>query len=339
MTGKKLIAGPCSAESEEQLLKTAEGLAGLGVEYFRAGLWKPRTRPGCFEGVGEKGLGWMRKVKEEFGMKIGTEVAFKEHVRLCLDAGFDMVWLGARTTSNPFLVQEIADELRGSETVVFVKNPINPDVDLWIGAIERLKGAGVSNIGTIHRGFSSYEKIKYRNAPGWQIVTEFRRRCPDVPVYCDPSHLAGSRELIPEVCQWAMDLGFDGLMIESHYNPSSALSDARQQFTPQDLGLLLEKLVEKNSEIQDDDLNVELSGYRSEIDAIDEQILEVLGKRMEVSRALGSFKKEHNVSVIQKTRWDEVLSAVSSNAEKYGLHEEFVKSIFNLIHDASIEEQ
>ena len=334
-----LIAGPCSAETQEQVFRTAEGLKAAGADCFRAGLWKPRTRPGHFEGVGEEGVSWMKKVKEELGMCICTEVAFREHVEICRKAGFDMVWLGARTTSNPFLVQELAEALSGSGMTVLIKNPISPDLELWVGAVERMRNAGIEKIIAVHRGFSPYEKLKYRNAPGWQIVSDFRRLCPDIPVYCDPSHLAGTKELVPEICQSAVDLNFDGLMIESHINPSEALSDAGQQLTPEEIGKVLSGLKmdrEAAEKINDSAL---ISEYRAQIDAIDENLLKDLGRRMDVSRKLGEYKKEHNIPVIQSERWEEVINSVNAEAGRYGLHKDFVKSIFSIIHDASIEEQ
>lgn len=334
-----LISGPCSAETQEQVFRTAEGLKSIGVDCFRAGLWKPRTRPGHFEGVGDEGIAWMKMVKEKLGMRICTEVAFREHVELCRKAGFDMVWIGARTTANPFLVQELADALKGSGMSVLVKNPVNPDVNLWVGAVERFRNAGVEDISVIHRGFSSYEKYKYRNAPGWQIVSEFRTKCPDIPVLCDPSHLSGSAELVPEVCQRAVDLGYDGLMIESHCNPSEALSDAGQQLTPEAVGLLLHNLIRERRSIDDVDSGKFISALRNEIDAVDTDILKDLGRRMEISRRIGDYKKSNNIPVIQSGRWEEVIRSASSEAKNYGLREDFVKSIFSIIHDASIEEQ
>ena len=334
-----LIAGPCSAETQDQVFCTAESLKKIGVDCFRAGLWKPRTRPGHFEGVGEEGIAWMKRVKDELGMKICTEVAFHEHVELCRKAGFDMVWIGARTTANPFLMQELAESLKGSGMSVLVKNPVNPDVNLWVGAVERLRNAGVEDISAVHRGFSSYEKYKYRNAPGWQIVSEFRERCPEVPVICDPSHLTGSVELVPEVCQRAVDLGYDGLMLECHYKPSEALSDAGQQLTPEALNNLISGLKHERKSACDVNSDATVSALRNEIDAIDADILKDLGRRMEISRRLGVYKKSNDIPVIQSGRWEDVISSVSADAKNYGLHEDFVKSIFSIIHDASIEEQ
>lgn len=339
LENKTIIAGPCSAESEEQMMRTGRELKAVGVDYFRAGLWKPRTRPGCFEGVGEKGLVWLGKVKSELGLKVATEVAFREHVEACAAAGVDLVWIGARTTSNPFLVQELADALSGTDMTVLVKNPINPDVELWAGALERFRRAGVKHLGVIHRGFSSYEKIKYRNAPGWQIAVEFRTRYPEIPFFCDPSHLAGKKEFIAELSQKALDLGINGLMIESHCCPSEALSDSSQQLSPSELRDLLSNLSVRKFTADNPADASRLAELRSRIDQIDERLLADLGQRMDVSRELGELKNAGHISIIQTRRWYELLENVSREAKKYGLREDFVKSIFSIIHDASIDEQ
>jgi len=339
LENKTIIAGPCSAESREQVLKTAEGLTSVGISYFRAGLWKPRTRPGCFEGVGEKGLEWMREVKQKYGLKIATEVAFREHVEMCLSAGVDLVWIGARTTSNPFLVQELAEALGGKNIKVLVKNPINPDVDLWAGAVDRLTRAGVRNVGVIHRGFSSYQKIKYRNAPGWQIAIEFRQRYPDVPFFCDPSHLAGRKDYILELSQKSLDLGLDGLMIETHCSPSQALSDSGQQLTPSELKCLLDSLSARKPLPTSEDVRSRLEEMRRDMDVIDTRILQDLTDRMDISRQMGHLKKAEGISVIQTGRWNSLLERVCEESKKYGLREDYVKSIFSIIHDASIDEQ
>lgn len=336
---KTLIAGPCSAESEEQVFETARQLQGIGVDYFRAGLWKPRTTPGCFEGVGAKGIPWMQRVRREFGMPICTEVAFKEHVELCLDAGFDLFWIGARTSANPFLMQELADALKGNDVTVLVKNPINPDLELWLGAVERLRRAGLEKVGVIHRGFSSYEKIRYRNAPGWQIVFELRRRYPEIPFYSDPSHMAGDASLVAEAAQHSLALDIDGLMVEAHCNPAQALSDARQQLTPEELRLMLKMLRIRSSESPDPAVRKALEGYRDEIDALDERIVGLLSDRMEISRRLGALKQENNLYIIQAERWHAVVRNVCAAARVCGLREDFVRSIFSVIHDASIDEQ
>lgn len=339
LENKTIIAGPCSAESREQMMNTARGLKEVGIDCFRAGLWKPRTRPGCFEGVGERGLGWLKEIKDSLGLKVATEVAFREHVEACKVAGVDMVWIGARTTSNPLLVQELADALGNTDMTVLVKNPINPDVELWIGALERFRRAGVKHLGVIHRGFSSYEKIKYRNAPGWQIAVEFRTRYPDIPFFSDPSHLAGKKEYLAELSQKALDLGIDGLMIESHFNPSQALSDASQQITPEELRTLLNSLEIRKPSADRPETAAKLSELRARIDNIDERLLADLGERMEVSRMMGELKSAGQISVIQTARWYEILETVSRESKKYGLREDFVKSIFSIIHDASIDEQ
>ena len=334
-----IIAGPCSAESEEQVLAAASALGRQGISVFRAGIWKPRTHPGCFEGVGEKGLEWLRRVQKEYGMKVCTEVAGAAHVEACLKAGVDMLWIGARTTANPFLVQEIAESLRGVNIPVLVKNPINPDLDLWIGAIERFCRQGVTDLGVVHRGFSSFEKIKYRNAPHWQYAIEMRSAFPDLPFFCDPSHMAGTTEYIKEISQRALDLGLDGLMIESHCHPEIALSDSAQQLTPKSLEDMLRSLSVRRSRSEDAAFNEILSRYRERIDAVDEALVRLLGERMEISREIGRSKKESNVAIIQTSRWDEVMEAAEKLGSAYGLEADFVKKIFNIIHDASAAEQ
>ncbi len=336
---KTLIAGPCSAESEEQVFGTARQLQGMGVDYFRAGLWKPRTTPGCFEGVGARAIPWMQRVKRELGMPICTEVAFKEHVEMCLEAGFDLLWIGARTTANPFLVQELADALKGSDVVVLVKNPINPDLQLWLGAVERLRRAGLEKVGVIHRGFSSYEKIRYRNAPGWQIALELRNRFPEIPFFSDPSHMAGNASLVKEAAQRSLALGIDGLMVECHCAPTEALSDAGQQLTPAELRQLLQSLSERNSESPDPAVREALEACRTELDALDDRIVELLADRMAISRRLGALKKDNNLAIIQADRWATVLDKVCTRARACNLREDFAKSVFSIIHDASIDEQ
>ncbi|MCR5519728.1 MAG: bifunctional 3-deoxy-7-phosphoheptulonate synthase/chorismate mutase type II [Bacteroidales bacterium] len=334
-----VIAGPCSAESEEQVMETARGLKAIGINVFRAGIWKPRTHPGCFEGIGTPGLKWMQKVKNELGMKICTEVASQKHVFECLKYGVDMVWLGARTTANPFLVQEIAEALRDTDIPVLVKNPVNPDLDLWIGAFERLNAQGLNKLGAIHRGVSSASKIKYRNDPQWDMAVELRARYPELPMFADPSHMGGKREYLKELSQRAMDLGLEGLMIESHCNPSCALSDASQQLTPPALIELLESLVIRDAVTMDEKFNDNLRQLRAQIDVIDENLIFTLASRMKVSRAIGSLKKENSVAIVQPGRWDEVLEKAASSAEGYGIDPEFIKRVFNMIHDASVEEQ
>ena len=320
-------------------MMTAKGLHEFGIHVFRAGIWKPRTHPGSFEGVGTPGLKWLQKVKHEFGMKVCTEVANEKHVYECLKYGIDMVWIGARTTANPFLVQEIADALRDTDIPVLVKNPVNPDIDLWVGALERLNQAGVRKLGVIHRGFSTSQKIPYRNLPGWQIAVELRTRYPLLPFFADPSHMGGSRLYLKELSQRAMDLGLDGLMVESHCDPSCALSDAKQQLVPSDLKTLLESLTVRQKVSNDKEYNEGIEQLRSQIDVIDENLLIALGDRMAVSRKIGEFKKAHNIAIVQAARWDSILSDMVEKGKSYGLPEEFVTAFFTAIHDASVAAQ
>ena len=334
-----VIAGPCSAESELQVMMTAQGLHEFGIHVFRAGIWKPRTHPGSFEGAGVQGLKWLQKVKKDYGMKVCTEVASEKHVYECMKYGIDMVWIGARTTANPFMVQEIADALHDTDIPVLVKNPVNPDLDLWIGALERLNRAGVRKLGVIHRGFSTTQKIPYRNLPGWQIAVELRTRFPQIPFFADPSHMGGSRAFLKELSQRAMDLGLDGLMVESHCNPSCALSDASQQLVPDDLKTLLESLVVRQKGTNDKEYNENIEQLRARIDVIDENLLISLGSRMEVSRKMGEFKKAHNIAIVQAERWDALLSDMIEKGRTYGLSEKFVTDVFNAIHEASVAEQ
>ena len=335
-----VVAGPCSAESEEQVMETAKGLREMGINVFRAGIWKPRTHPGCFEGVGAEGLGWLQKVRDEYGLKISTEVASEKHVMECIRHGVDLVWLGARTTANPFLVQEIADALKGTDIPVLVKNPVNADLDLWIGALERLNRAGIKKLGVIHRGFSTFDKIKYRNDPQWQVAIELRSRYPELPFFVDPSHLGGSKDYIPEISQRSLDLGFEGLMIESHCNPSVALSDAKQQLTPAELSdLLYNQVVVRDKDSDAPQWKENIDQLRAKIDIIDENILYALGSRMNVSRQIGEYKKENNIAILQTSRWDKVLSKVVEKGKDYGLTEKFLKDVFTAIHEASVEVQ
>ncbi|MDR2809393.1 MAG: bifunctional 3-deoxy-7-phosphoheptulonate synthase/chorismate mutase type II [Tannerellaceae bacterium] len=330
-----IITGPCSAESEAQVMETAHSIAGKGIKIFRAGIWKPRTKPGGFEGVGEIGLQWLKRVKKETGMYVATEVATRDHVFEALNAGIDMFWIGARTTVNPFAVQEIADTLKGIDIPVLIKNPVNPDLELWIGAIERIYGAGIRRIGVIHRGFSSYDKKIYRNLPLWHIPIELRRRMPALPIFCDPSHIGGKRELIAPLSQQAMDLSFNGLMIESHCNPDAAWSDKEQQITPDVLDYVLNLLV-----IRDEVQTTEnLSELRRQIDHIDEQLLELLSKRMRISREIGVYKKEHNMPVLQSPRYSELLEKRSRMGEAMELHPDFIKNILKEIHEESVRQQ
>ncbi len=335
-----VVAGPCSAESEEQLMETAKGLKEMGINVFRAGIWKPRTHPGCFEGVGAIGLKWLQKIQKEYGLKVATEVAGEKHVAECLKHGVDMVWLGARTTANPFLVQEIADALKGTDIPVLVKNPVNADLDLWIGALERLSRAGIKKLGVIHRGFSTFDKIKYRNDPQWQVAIELRSRYPELPFFVDPSHMGGSRDYIQEISQRSLDLGFEGLMIESHCNPSVALSDAKQQLTPDQLrDLLYNQVVVRDKDSDAPQWKENIDQLRAKIDVIDENIVYALGSRMNISRKIGEYKKENNIAIIQTARWDKVFSKVLEKGKEYGLSEKFLSDVFTAIHEASVEVQ
>lgn len=335
-----VVAGPCSAESEEQVMETAKGLKEMGINVFRAGIWKPRTHPGCFEGVGAVGLKWLQRVQKEYGLKVATEVAGEKHVAECLKHGVDMVWLGARTTANPFLVQEIADALKGTDIPVLVKNPVNADLDLWIGALERLSRAGIKKLGVIHRGFSTFDKIKYRNDPQWQVAIELRSRYPELPFFVDPSHMGGSRDYIQEISQRSLDLGFEGLMIESHCNPSVALSDAKQQLTPDELSdLLYNQVVVRDKDSDAPQWKENIDQLRAKIDVIDENIVYALGSRMNVSRKIGEYKKENNIAIIQTARWDKVFSKVLEKGKEYGLTEKFLSDVFTAIHEASVEVQ
>lgn len=335
-----VIAGPCSAETEEQVMETAKGLKDLGINVFRAGIWKPRTHPGSFEGIGTEGLGWLQKIKKEYGLKVSTEVASERHVYECIKFGVDLVWLGARTTANPFLVQEIADALKGTDIPVLVKNPVNPDLDLWIGALERLNRAGVKKLGVIHRGFSTFEKIKYRNDPQWQVAIELRSRYPELPFFVDPSHLGGSKDYIREISQRSLDLGFEGLMIESHCNPSCAWSDAKQQLTPPELSdLLYNQIVVRDADSDSPQWKENIDQLRAKIDVIDENLLYTLASRMKVSRQIGQYKKDNNVAILQASRWDAVLAKVVEKGKEYDLPEKFLTAVFNAIHEASVEAQ
>lgn len=330
-----VIAGPCSAESEEQVLATGRALAANGIKIFRAGIWKPRTKPGGFEGVGIVGLPWLQKLKAETGMLTAVEVATKAHVEAALAFGVDILWIGARTTANPFAMQEIADSLQGHDVPVLIKNPVNPDVELWIGGIERIYRAGIRRIGVIHRGFSSADKTIYRNVPNWHIAIELRRRFPNLPIVCDPSHIGGKRDLVQPLSQQAMDLGFDGLIIESHCNPDAAWSDAKQQVTPDTLTQLLSALVIRDTVKTTEDL-VDL---RQQIDEIDEKILEILAKRMRISGEVAQYKKENNMPVLQAARYDEILTHRSEQGASMGMSPEFVKEVFEAIHAESVRKQ
>lgn len=330
-----VIAGPCSAETEEQVMNTARQLADKGCHMFRAGVWKPRTKPGGFEGNGEKALPWMQEVKKETGMLTATEVATPEHVELALKYGVDVLWVGARTSANPFAMQALADSLRGVDVPVLVKNPVNPDLELWIGALERINQAGIKRLGAIHRGFSSYDKKIYRNLPMWQIPIELRRRIPSLPIFCDPSHIGGRRELIAPLCQQAMDLGFNGLIVESHCSPDEAWSDAKQQVTPDVLDYILSLLV-----IRDETVTTEgITQLRHQIDDLDNQLMELLSKRMRVCREIGQYKKEHNMTVLQTARYNEILDKRGAQGSLCGMSDDFVRFIFEKIHEESVRQQ
>ena len=334
-----VIAGPCSAETEEQVLKIAHSLKNTDVSFFRAGIWKPRTRPGMFEGVGALGLQWLQRVKEETGLKTATEVANKDHVKLALEHDIDMLWIGARSTVSPFIIQEIADELEGTDKIILVKNPVNPDLPLWIGALERLQRAGIKNLGVIHRGFSTYEKTKYRNIPEWQLVIELQNKFPNLPIICDPSHITGKRDLIFDVSQTALDLNFEGLMIETHCNPDAAWSDAAQQVTPERLVEIMNDLRIRKTSTSEEDYVSQLGNLRSRIDIIDEQLLDLLKKRMDIADEIGALKKTNNVAILQNTRWHEILGKMILEGEQRNLSEEFVIQIFKAIHQESINRQ
>ena len=330
-----IIAGPCSAETEEQVMDTARALAAEGFHIYRAGLWKPRTKPGGFEGVGTAGIAWLQRVKRETGMYTATEVATREHVAAALKGGIDLLWIGARTAANPFAMQEIADALRGADVPVLVKNPVSPDLELWIGAIERIYNAGIRRIGAIHRGFSSIDKNLYRNHPLWAVPIELHRRLPALPIFCDPSHIGGKRELIAPLSQQAMDLGFDGLIIESHCMPDCAWSDKAQQVTPDALAYITRNLV-----IRDQTITTEsLTELRSQIDKLDDELLELLTRRMRVSRDIGQYKKEHNMPVLQTQRYEELLARRAGQAEQVGMDREFMRTVLQAIHEESIRQQ
>ena len=339
LTHPIVIAGPCSAETEEQVLKIAHELKNSDVSIFRAGIWKPRTRPGGFEGVGAIGLKWLQKAKAETGLLMATEVANAAHVKLALEHDIDVLWIGARTTVNPFAVQEIADALQNTDKIVLVKNPVNPDLALWIGGVERLYNAGIKKLGVIHRGFSTYEKTKYRNIPEWQIAIELQNRFPNLPLICDPSHITGKRDMIFEVSQQALDLNYDGLMIETHIDPDHAWSDAAQQVTPKALKQIFENLRIREESVEEKDFNQSLSRLRIEIDDFDSKLVEILGKRMKVSNKIGALKKEKNVAVLQNKRWNEILGKMILEGEQKELSEEFILKIFKAIHQESIVHQ
>lgn len=330
-----VIAGPCSAETEEQVMNTANQLAKQGIKIFRAGVWKPRTKPGGFEGHGEIALPWMQRVKAETGMLTATEVATPKHVEAALNAGIDILWVGARTTANPFAVQELADSLRGVDVPVLVKNPVNPDLELWIGALLRINGADVKRIGAIHRGFSSVDQKLYRNTPMWHLPIELHRRFPNLPIICDPSHIGGRRDLIAPLSQQAMDMGFEGLIVESHCNPDQAWSDAKQQVMPDVLDFILDRLtIRDNAEMTES-----LASLRKQIDEMDDQVMDILTKRMRVSREIATYKKEHNMAVVQTGRYTEILEKRGAQGSLCGMDPEFVCKVYEAIHEESVRQQ
>ena len=333
------IRDRCSAETESQVLQIAHDLKNSDVSIFRAGIWKPRTRPGNFEGVGSIGLKWLQKVKKETGLLITTEVANANHVKIALDHDIDVLWIGARSTVSPFIVQEIADVLQNTDKIVLLKNPVNPDLSLWYGGIERLYSANIKKLGVIHRGFSTYSKTKFRNNPEWQIPIELQNKFPDLPLICDPSHICGRRDIIEETSQKALDLNFDGLMIETHNDPDNACSDASQQITPKTLIKLMKDLIIRKESVQERSFIKELENLRIKIDDADSQILDILGNRMKVSDKIGKIKKKQNVAILQSERWKNILKKMISDGKQRGLSEDFILKIFKAIHQESINHQ
>ncbi|NOQ28321.1 MAG: 3-deoxy-7-phosphoheptulonate synthase [Bacteroidales bacterium] len=340
LQGPLIIAGPCSAESEEQMLQTAKEIAALGkVKVFRSGIWKPRTRPGNFEGVGEKGFKWLSQVKKETGLLTAIEVANPEHAELAIKNDVDILWIGARTTSNPFSIQELADFLKGYDKPVMVKNPINPDVQLWVGALERFHKAGINKLAAVHRGFFPFEATTLRNIPKWETAIELKSMCHDLPIICDPSHIAGNTEYIAEISQKALDLNMDGLLIETHYNPMVALSDMNQQVTPKQLGRILDNLVYRSTLSEDANFASILETLRNRIDSMDQQMLELLAQRMNVVEEIGKYKSENQVTILQLRRWEKIMSSRIKLGKKLGLSEDFVKKLLELVHKESIQRQ
>ena len=334
-----MIAGPCSAETEEQVLKTAEGLIDKRIQVFRAGVWKPRTRPGNFEGHGKRALPWLKKVKEKTGMKIAVEIANAHHAELALQFDIDILWIGARTSVNPFAVQEIADAIKGSGKIILIKNPVNPDLSLWIGAVERFDKVGVTDLGVIHRGFSSFRPGLYRNEPNWQIALDFKSLFPNIPMILDPSHICGRRDCIYDMAQMGLDLQYQGFMIETHYNPDEAWSDAKQQITPGTLLQIIDKLCLRKQQFKDPEAIDKLEFYRSQIDRLDDELLNLLAERMQIAQEIGRIKKKRSVAVLQSTRWLEIMQRAVDKAKKNNLSEKFVQQIFKAIHQESIEKQ
>jgi chorismate mutase len=335
-----IISGPCSAETEEQVIETAQRLAATGkVDMLRAGIWKPRTRPGTFEGVGTKGLAWLQQAKKLTGMPLTVEVATGKQVEDALHFDIDVLWIGARTTVNPFSVQEVADALRGSNVPVLIKNPINPDLELWMGAVERIAKVGVKEIGLIHRGFSSYGNTEYRNAPMWHLAIEMKRRNPELLMINDPSHICGRRDILLEVAQKAIDLDYDGLMIESHIDPDKAWSDAKQQVTPEALGEMLNTIVWRREDVNSEEFHQALERLRQQINHLDDELMQILGQRMKVSEKIAQYKKENNITILQTNRWNEILNRATQRAEKLGLSKEFITKYFDAVHMESISHQ
>ena len=335
-----LFVGPCSAETEVQVLSTAHLIAQqFPHAVFRAGIWKPRTRPNTFEGIGDAGLQWMKKVKSETGLLTATEVATAEHVEKCLEAGIDILWIGARTTVNPFSIQEIADALKATNVPVFIKNPIYGDIQLWAGALERINNAGITKIAAIHRGFHSYDNGPFRNSPNWEMPIELKSICPDLPIICDPSHIAGTPALIPYIAQKAMDLAMDGLMIETHINPAVALSDAKQQVTPDELFKIVSDLRIRSASTENVEFQTTLDEFRKHLNKIDNELLELLAKRMAISTKIGEYKRDNNVTILQVEHWKKIIDKGLRLSEQLGLREDFVKGLYQLIHDESIRRQ
>jgi chorismate mutase len=335
-----IISGPCSAETEEQVLETATRLAATGkVDMLRAGIWKPRTRPGSFEGVGTKGLPWLQAARKATGLPTAVEVATGKQVEDALHFDVDVLWIGARTTVNPFSVQEVADALRGVKVPVLIKNPINPDLELWTGAVERVAKAGVEEIGLIHRGFSSYGNTEYRNAPMWHLAIEMKRRNPDMLLINDPSHICGRRDILQEVAQEAIDLDYDGLMIESHIDPDNAWSDAKQQITPEVLAAMLDSIIWRKEEVGNEEAHAVLERMRQQINQLDDELMQLLGQRMKIADKIGQYKKEHNLTILQTRRWNEILERAVRKGEKFGLSEEFITRYLDAVHMESINHQ
>jgi chorismate mutase len=335
-----IISGPCSAETEEQVLETATRLAATGkVDILRAGIWKPRTRPGSFEGVGTKGLPWLQKAKELTGLPVAVEVATGKQVEDALHFGVDVLWIGARTTVNPFSVQDVADALKGVDVPVLIKNPINPDLELWIGAAERVAKAGIKNIGLIHRGFSSYGNTEYRNAPMWHLAIEMKRRYPEMLMINDPSHICGRRDILQEVAQKAIDLDFDGLIVESHIDPDNAWSDAKQQITPEVLGSMIDHMIWRKEDIISEELHVQMDKMRAQINQLDDELMQLLGQRMKVADKIGQYKKDNNITILQTNRWNAILERAFVKGGQLGLSQEFITKYFDAVHMESINHQ